>query len=54
MLKDSYGKKIIPISGADEEALKENIERGIELIGSTDVSNIPINYYMEKIDMLLP
>ena len=35
-----YGKSLIPISDADEEAMKLGAERGLSLLGFTNTNNI--------------
>eukprot|EP01018_Ginkgo_biloba_P032964 Gb_29968 [translate_table: standard] len=49
-----YGPQVVPISTAEQEALKFKPEKGLKLLGFTDASNVPRHYYLKDASILIP
>ncbi|KYQ93240.1 ATP-dependent DNA helicase [Tieghemostelium lacteum] len=48
-----YGKSLVPFSKIDEAALKFTAEKGLEVIGFTDKSQVPLYYNMANTEVLV-
>eukprot|EP00249_Psilotum_nudum_P019619 c27344_g1_i2 orf=370-2505(-) len=50
----NYGPQLVPISNADQDALKFKAEKGLKLIGMTDSSNVLRHHYMKEANVFIP
>jgi ATP-dependent DNA helicase 2 subunit 2 len=48
-----YGPQVVPISIAEQEALKFKPEKGLKLLGFTDAANILRHYYMKDTNIFM-
>ncbi|KAJ4757639.1 ATP-dependent DNA helicase 2 subunit KU80 [Rhynchospora pubera] len=49
-----YGPQVVPIASHDWDAIRFRPEKGVKLLGFTDVSNVLRHYYMKDVYMFIP